>query len=237
MSLSPKNAALTVTSLHRSGNVQNALHNVLSPHTVLRARVSNADDFVVDFTSAQYGWRECLARFVEYQAARCARLEPDRPLQIGTANHPSRPAWSPLARFIGKVKDEIATAMQKSIMGFMESKGHVGSGSYSGAVKKMLGTDKAEFEASSEEIVRLAESAMAEVINGYRSQGLFKLCLTSRGFLCCTDTPHWAEVYRKLWLTEEEYDANPKDVRGAKKAMYLWYQKLMAMGGPKLLKP
>lgn len=105
------------------------------------------------------------------------------------------------------------------------------------AIKEMVSTSQTEFEANTREIVRLAEFAMAEVINGYRSQGLFRFCLTSSGWLCCTDTLHWAEVYRKLWLTEEEYQTVPTDENAPYEIMRLWNEKPVAMGGPKLLKP
>lgn len=239
MGVVPKNAALTISQVYEIGEVRYPCHNAMdSAHRTVCARVSNEDAFVIDFTSAQFGWRECLARMVDYRAAHGAHFNPEKRLRSGIDPRvPSLPMWNTVAEFGSKIKGEIATAIQTSILDFIKWKGFVGSGPLSGAVKKMLNANKTEFEAYSQEIVRLADSAMAEVINGYRSQGLFKLCLTSSGLLSCTDTPHWAEVYQKLWLTEKEYQAIPRSERNSNEAMRLWYEKLTAMGGLKLLKP
>lgn len=69
----------------------------------------------------------------------------------------------------------------------------------------MLSSDKSVFDKCREGVLALADSAINGVIEKYRSQGLYCLCLTSEKAVRVTDSLHWAEVYRKLWLKDEEW--------------------------------
>lgn len=208
------------------------MNGAIVNHGVLNLRTDSGEAFVLDLSGPQYGWRETLSLTRDYIATRVAKADVEQPRVAHAEKLEKLRAfvWGDLVVTAGyKLKAEVAQVMSFTIRKFLHSEGFIGQkevvnfmrreltkGSHLAkqepganvqlAVRAMLKLDKAAFESCRSRILSLTNAAISDVVNQYASRRLYCLCLDSGLNLRVTDNEYWANVYRDLWLTQEEWE-------------------------------
>ncbi|ROW16003.1 hypothetical protein VPNG_02607 [Cytospora leucostoma] len=251
----PKNASIVVSDVVSAGT----LNGAIVKHGVLNLRTDSGEAFVLDLSSPQYGWRETLSPTRDYVATRVAKADVEQP-RVAHAGKLERLRAINMGDHVVtagyKLKAEVAQVVLFTIRNFLHSEGFLGQkgvvnsmwrvlikGSDSAkqepganvqlAVRAMLKLDKAAFESCRSRILSLTDVAISDVVNQYASRGLYCLCLDSGLNLRVTDDEYWANVYRGLWLTQEEWEPirdKPEEL------LERWNRRLAQVSSGKLIK-
>lgn len=72
-------------------------------------------------------------------------------------------------------------------------------------------------------LLPVAESALDKCFDRYKALGMYRLCLNRGGSVCATSSAEMGQIYRDIWLTEEEYGPIQDD---AEELMKLWAAKV-----------
>ncbi|KAK7749670.1 hypothetical protein SLS53_000249 [Cytospora paraplurivora] len=251
----PKNASIVVSEVVSAGTLNGAIVN----HGVLNLRTDSGEAFVLDLSAPQYGWCETLSLTRDYVATRVAKADVEQP-RVAHAGKLEKLRAINLGDHVVtagyKLKAEVAQVVSFTIRKFLHSESFIGkkgvvnfmcrelmkgsdlakqepSANVQLAVRAMLKLDKAAFESCRSKMLSLTDVAISDVVNQYASRRLYCLCLDSGMNIRVTDDEYWANVYRGLWLTQEEWEPirdEPEEL------LTRWNRKLAQVSSGKLIK-
>lgn len=179
-------------------------NGALTQHETLCATMPSGEHFIIDLSSAQFGWRENLSLVRPFLATRSARMHEAGPRGLTQQMEDLMRMATPsdcIERMGHGLKKEVATIMASEIRGFLSSEGFTGPS----AVIDMLGMKKVDFDGCVQRLLRVADNAMTRVFENYLARGLYRLCLTRMETVRVTNRASDAASYRDIWLTEKEW--------------------------------
>lgn len=201
MTIQPKNASIVVSRISPYG-LDNGM---LSNHVVFHAKLANGEAFIIDIAGSQYGYHEVLSLEKDFVKCRVASCQNSQPVgQGGRGLEAMMRMFTPgdcVEKAGSLLKEELAREICSQVRLYLASKGFAGGN----AIKRMLGSDGRTFGQCREGILSLTKRVVTGSIERYKSEGRYCLCLDTNLSVRVTDNRHWAEVYKKLWLNDEEW--------------------------------
>lgn len=227
MTILPKNASVVVSRMNCGGLESGMLSN----HAVFRLKSANEEVFIVDLAGSQYGFHEVLSLEKDFVKSRVVNHERPQPIGLGREmEHMMRmfTAEDCVERAGSVLKEEMAKEIFSQIRLYLASKNFTGGN----AIKRMLSSDKRTFDQCRGGILSLTERVITGIIEKYKSKGLYCLCLDTKLNVRVTENQHWAEVYRRVWLKDEEW----RPIRNKQEELVMKWRSGLSHPGSNFLK-
>ncbi|KAI1267705.1 hypothetical protein F5Y18DRAFT_424840 [Xylariaceae sp. FL1019] len=184
--------------------------NMFNTHSVLRVTLSYGEQFAVDLTGAQYGWRDVVSTWFAWSKHRA--------LSMHTLTHPEISANTLIdagvqIEHISKPhRIQLLSAMKTAVMGKMHEK------SLHSGVEFFNLSSSDEYNSVKQALLSSAEAALDNGLRQVHAAGIGLLYHNGRT-IKITENWQQANALKNVWLTELDYIRN-EDVQGGGLAVY-----------------
>ncbi|KAK0612796.1 hypothetical protein B0T17DRAFT_384534 [Bombardia bombarda] len=216
VSVMTKNHALRVQCLDDQ-------HNGIG-HNPILVTLPTTEKFVIDFTGAQYGWKERLYTWDTYTTHRATPVGPVTPL-ITRATYDALPgivncAPNSLQKASILIRDFAIKGMTAGCNVFLQTCGF--------SADALLSLPKADFDKGCGDLVSLAKGGLDGALQDLQRRGIGRVFYYDMGFnIAATMTDADVQKWKEVWLTEEEMASAKGNVNALKDT---WITKMLDSG-------
>lgn len=196
-------------------------------HGILIASLATGDKYVLDFSGAQYGWKE---KVYDYATFYGHRSHPHCLLQSPPTSLDETKRMENMV-YLMLPPDSVAVAasiFRRSIAAGMVAEINKFAKSQDKQLKGILGLPENQFPSARNELVEAAISGMHQAILKLEQKRATQLFYNSNFELRAVMTEEKAKIWDNVWLSGEEYQANRGNLKALKK---LWADKVAKSSG------
>lgn len=189
-----------------------------SDHRILRVTLPTGEVFAIDFTGAQYGWKETLYSWDTYVKYRVHNVQ-----SVGQLGWGREALDAMLSTFAPDGPERAILTVRKAAMQGLKTQVDALLASQETGGRKVRPWPDSAFTTAREKLVTEAKAYLHGILRGLKENGIGRLYYNRLYLHRVTLSAEVASKYESVWLSDEEKDAEKGNVDALKR---IWAERV-----------